>query len=117
MSAASSKKIEPHQCSVTEARGPVLRLLTVGMALLIVVLLLFGRGQERLVNPNKATRQQLMAIPELGPEIADRILKLRPFTDASDLVRRVNGISNSKLEQIMKVFDLDDDGAGDCCVP
>lgn len=63
MSAASSKKIESQQCSFTEARGPVLRLLTIGMALLILVLLLFGRAQERLVNPNKATRQQLMAIP------------------------------------------------------
>ncbi|MFM7607116.1 MAG: ComEA family DNA-binding protein [Prosthecobacter sp.] len=117
MSAASPQKLESSQHIVTGSRRQVWLLFAASIAMVIVVLQFLGFRQAHLVNPNKATRQELMSIPGLGPEIADRILLLRPFTDASDLVRRFNGIGARKLEQIMKVFDFDEDGAGDCCVP
>jgi hypothetical protein len=118
MSEAFQKLLEQRQQrSAAEARQQKLLLVAGGIALVLVVLFLFWRGQNQTVNPNTATREQLMTMPEVGPEIADRILKLRPFTDAADMEKRVQGISAKTLERIKKAFDFDGDGAADCCVP
>lgn len=37
------------------------------------------------VHINEATKDQLMAVPEMNQELAQRILENRPFTDAKDL--------------------------------
>lgn len=118
MSEALQKLLEQRQQrSAAEARQQKWLLVVSGLALVLVVLFILWRGQSRLVNPNTATREQLMTLPEVGPEIADRILKLRPFTDAADMEKRVKGIGPKTLEQMKKGLDFDGDGAADCCVP
>lgn len=69
-----------------------------------------------LVNPNTATRDQLMTLPQVGPAIADRILQLRPYTDEADFGKRVTEITPALLEQIRARLDFDGDGQSDCCV-
>jgi flagellar biosynthesis/type III secretory pathway M-ring protein FliF/YscJ len=118
MSEAFQKLLEQRQQrSATEARQQKWLLVAGGIALVLVVLFLLWRGQSQPVNPNTATREQLMTLPEVGPEIADRILKLRPFTDAADMEKRVKGIGPKTLEQMKKALDFDGDGSADCCVP
>lgn len=117
MSEAFQKLVEQRQQrSAAESRQQKWLLVAGGIALVLVVLFLVWRGQEHPVNPNTATREQLMTLPEVGPEIADRILKLRPFTDAADMEKRVKGIGPKTLEQMKKVLDFDGDGGADCCV-
>lgn len=119
MSESIQKKLlrQSSERSAAEARQQKLLLVAGGIALVLVVLFLLWRGQNQPVNPNTATREQLMTLPEVGPEIADRILKLRPFTDAADMEKRVQGIGPKTLEQMKKALDFDGDGAADCCVP
>ena len=118
MSEAFQKLLEQRQQrSAAEARQQKWLLVAGGLAVVLMVLFLLWRGQSRPVNPNTATREQLMTLPEVGPEIADRILKLRPFTDAADMEKRVKGIGPKTLEQMKKALDFDGDGAADCCVP
>jgi hypothetical protein len=114
MSEAFQKLLEQRQQrSAAESRQQKGLLVAGGIA---IVLFLVWRGQEHPVNPNTATREQLMTLPEVGPEIADRILKLRPFTDAADMEKRVKGIGPKTLEQMKKILDFDGDGGADCCV-
>lgn len=52
------------------------------------------RRPTSLVDPNTATRAELVTLPGVGPAIASRIIASRaerPFTDADDLAR-VRGI-------------------------
>lgn len=68
------------------------------------------------VNPNTATRDQLLTLPGVGSETADRILKLRPFADEADFAQRLAGLGPQVLEQVRTRLDFDGDGRGDCCV-
>ena len=119
MSESIQKKLlrQSSERSAAGARQQKRLLVAGGIAVVLVVLFLFWRGQNQTVNPNTATREQLMTMPEVGPEIADRILKLRPFTDAADMEKRVKGIGPKTLEQMKKALDFDGDGSADCCVP
>ena len=118
MSEAFQKLLEQRQQRCAEqARRQKALLVASGIAIVLVIGFLLWRGQEHPVNPNTATREQLMTLPEVGTEIADRILKLRPFTDAADMEKRVKGIGPKTLEQMKKGLDFDGDGAADCCVP
>lgn len=118
MSESIQKKLlrQSNERVTTAARQQKWLLVAGGIAVVLVVFFLLWRGQEHPVNPNTATREQLMTLPEVGPEIADRILKLRPFTDAADMEKRVKGIGPKTLEQMKKGLDFDGDGAADCCV-
>lgn len=71
---------------------------------------------QALVNPNTATREQLMTLPQVSPAIADRILQLRPYTDEADFGKRVTEVTPAHLQQIRTRLDFDGDGQGDCCV-
>ncbi|MCB9496578.1 MAG: ComEA family DNA-binding protein [Fibrobacteria bacterium] len=54
------------------------------------------------INPNTATREQLIALPGVGPALAARILEARvksPFRSLADL-DRVKGIGPAKLETL-----------------
>ncbi|MGV3663498.1 MAG: ComEA family DNA-binding protein [Prosthecobacter sp.] len=92
--------------------GVVLLLMFVVPALLFF----WMSSSQKPVNPNTATREQLMTLPEMAPDIAARILALRPFTDESDFVKRLPEISPKLLDQIRTRLDFDGDGQGDCCV-
>lgn len=117
MSESFQKLLEARrERSAGEARTQKLLLIGGVIVFILVVALLMWRGRARPVNPNTATREELLTLVEVGPEIADRILKERPFTDAADLEKRVKGIGPKTLEQMKKQLDFDNDGQADCCV-
>lgn len=47
-----------------------------------------GMGRQSAVNINKASREDLLALPGVTEREADRIIAERPFADTHDLVRR-----------------------------
>jgi len=47
-----------------------------------------GTSGAGLVNINTASREELMALPGLDPELADRIIAARPYTLITDLQTR-----------------------------
>ncbi len=116
MSEAFQKALEARQQrTAVEARTKRLLFIIGAAALVFAVIFMLWRSGNKLINPNSATREQLMSLPEVGPEIADRILKLRPFTDANDLEKRVPGIGPKSLEKMKPLLDFNNDGQADCC--
>jgi hypothetical protein len=63
---------------------------------------------EIKVDPNLASKVELMTLPGIGPSLADRILRDRPYLGLSDLLR-VKGIKQSKLDQLAYYLSLDMD--------
>lgn len=53
------------------------------------------------VNINKASTEELQEIIHIGPERAEELVKLRPFTSVDDL-SRIKGIGPKRLEDIKK---------------
>jgi DNA uptake protein ComE-like DNA-binding protein len=47
-----------------------------------------GMGRGKTVNINKASREDLLALPGVTEHEADRIIADRPYDDVNDLVRR-----------------------------
>jgi len=47
-----------------------------------------GMGREKTININKASREDLLTLPDLTEREADRIVAERPFENAHDLVTR-----------------------------
>jgi competence protein ComEA len=48
-----------------------------------------GMGRDnKAINVNKASREELLTLPDLTEHQADRIIAERPFNDAHDLVTR-----------------------------
>jgi DNA uptake protein ComE-like DNA-binding protein len=47
-----------------------------------------GMGHDGAVNINKASREQLLTLPDLTGREADRIIADRPFNNTDDLVQR-----------------------------
>lgn len=117
MSESFQKLLEArHEPSAGEARTQRLLLIGGAIVFILVVAFLIWRGRPRPVNPNTATREELLTLVEVGPEIADRILKERPFANAEDFEKRVKGIGPKTLEQMKMQLDFDEDGRADCCV-
>ena len=58
---------------------------------------------EELVNINTAVKQELMALPKIGPVTAERIIRFRddfgPFQSIDDLVK-IKGIGPKTLERL-----------------
>jgi len=55
------------------------------------------------LDPNTATSAELLAVPGIGPVLANRILAARPFKSAEDL-EKVSGIGPKKFSQIRPFF-------------
>ena len=49
------------------------------------------------VNINSGTREQLLALPGVGPVTADAILANRPFTDASQMATTLGGLEGRSI--------------------
>jgi competence protein ComEA len=61
-----------------------------------------GDGAEaggRLINVNTASQAELEALPGIGPVIARRIVKGRPYPSVGEL-DRVKGVGKKRLEEI-----------------
>ena len=65
---------------------------------------------EKKVNPNKASLEELIRLPEIGPVLAQNILEYRnahgPFNSLEDL-GKVKGIGPKKLERLKDYFGLE----------
>lgn len=61
--------------------------------------------QENLVNINLASREALIAVPGIGPALADRIMERRPFESLESLAD-VRGISLNTLEGLRPYLTL-----------
>lgn len=68
------------------------------------------------VDVNTASQSELMALPELGPQTAKRIVEYRnqhgPFQTVDQLLR-VPGIGNATLKQIRSMVTADPKGQDD----
>jgi competence ComEA-like helix-hairpin-helix protein len=74
------------------------------LVILALVLFLFLRGDPSTgpVNPNTASMEQLISLPGVGPEMAEKMVLLRrkkAFTKADDLLD-VPGIGPKTLEKM-----------------
>ncbi|WP_261663181.1 ComEA family DNA-binding protein [Deinococcus sp. Marseille-Q6407] len=58
------------------------------------------------LNLNAATREQLEALPEIGPALAERIEAARPLHSLADL-DRVKGIGPAALKQLAPLVKFD----------
>lgn len=56
-------------------------------------------NQNGVVEVNRATLDELISIPGIGPALAERIIAARPFTSLEDMTR-VNGIGTALLERL-----------------
>jgi len=54
---------------------------------------------DQVVDPNNASKEELESIPGIGPKIAARIIRGRPYKRVDDLLK-VKGIGPKKLEKI-----------------
>lgn len=69
-----------------------------------------GAGHRALLDINKASSDELITLPGIGPKLAERIMKNReangPFQDANALLR-VKGIGSKKLEKISPLLQFE----------
>ncbi|WP_163652307.1 MBL fold metallo-hydrolase [Listeria sp. PSOL-1] len=52
-----------------------------------------------VININRASKEELQFLPLVGPELAEKIIRARPYHSIDDL-KRVNGIGNGIVRQI-----------------
>lgn len=93
-------------------RSRLLLALVFAVVLTAVLWLWPARGT---VNANFATRDVLLALPQMSGDLADRIVTLRPFADLADFEARLK--PDPALLAIWRDrLDFDPNGGGDCCV-
>jgi len=57
------------------------------------------------LNPNTASRDELIRVPGIGETMANRIIEARPFSSVEDL-ERVHGIGPAALKKLIPYFEL-----------
>jgi competence ComEA-like helix-hairpin-helix protein len=102
MSKAFNELIEKRQQQI-RARDRQMRLLWLLLAVAAVVVvaisLLRPDPSTGPINVNTASVEQLSTLPEVGAEIAKRIVAARPFAKPEDLLQ-VKGIGEKTLEKM-----------------
>ncbi len=62
-----------------------------------------NRNSSKIINLNLATKTELESLPNIGPSLADKIIKARQeqsFTSLEDLDKRVSGIGPKLIEKL-----------------
>lgn len=102
MSEAFDKLIEQQQARAKQS-AQMQRLAFIGLIIvgvLAVVFIIFrGDPSKQPVDVNTATIEQLSTLPGVGPEIAKKIVKGKPYAKAEDLLK-VPGIGEKTLEKM-----------------
>lgn len=79
------------------------RMLPLGVSVSSVDTIRLAQAEERMVNINSASLEELASLPGIGTTLAEAIIKDRemngPFREANDLLR-VNGIGKKRLAKI-----------------
>ncbi len=65
-----------------------------------------GPANEKTVNVNTATKEELEALPGIGPIKAQAIIEGRPYRKAEDLLK-VKGIKGGTYKQIKDLIRVD----------
>lgn len=100
---------EAEQQAGTQLHRWLLILGAVAVIGVFTLLLLRGDPAKRLLNPNTATAEELVTLPEVGPQLAKAIIARRkgqPFTKAEDLLE-VKGIGPKTLEKMKPRLKFD----------
>ncbi len=96
----------------SRARDRQMRWLWIGLiafaAMAIAVTYLREDPATAPVNINTASLEKLCYLPDVGPEIAKRIIDARPFTQPDDLLK-VKGIGPATLNKIQSRLRFTDD--------
>ena len=100
MGKAFTQSIERRQQRL-KVRDRQMRWIWIGLVALAMVaaamLWLRGDPATRPVDVNVASLEQLQTLPDVGPEIAERITAGRPYSEPDDLLK-VKGIGPKTLE-------------------
>lgn len=117
MEVSSSSPVEPTIAGREAVLGcVVLSAIVIGLALLGRLMQRepqtdrVGRGTHFQVDLNQATEAELMALPDLGPQTARKIIDYRieqgPFTDIEQL-GRVQGIGPATMRTLRPMLLID----------
>lgn len=68
--------------------------------LLTLIFSVSARAQAGEVEVNTASQAQLESLPGIGPALAERLLKARPFADWADLRRRAKGVGKATAAKL-----------------
>ena len=102
MSEAFDKLLEQRQARNKQS-DQMQRWLFIGLIIVGVIAIAFvlfrGDPSKRPVDVNTATVEQLATLPSVGPEIAKKIVKGRPYAKPEDLLK-VPGIGEKTLEKM-----------------
>ena len=102
MSKAFTELIEKRQ-QRQHQRDTQMRWIGIGLVALLIVALAITFLREDTstapVNVNAATIETLCTLPEVGPELAQRIIAARPFSQPDDLLK-IKGIGPATLTKI-----------------
>ena len=102
MSEAFDRLVEQQQARASQG-ARMQRLLFIALIAIGVIAVAFiifrGDQSKQPVDVNTATIGQLVTLPGVGPEIAKKIVKGRPYTRPEDLLK-VPGIGDKTLEKM-----------------
>ena len=76
--------------------------IAIGLVLAGVLLFVVLRGDPAKgpVNVNTASKDLLITLPEVGPDLAQKIIANRPYASEKDLDSKVKGIGPKTLEKM-----------------
>lgn len=103
MSEAFNDFLEKRQAEMKQ-REAAQRWIYIAIGVVLVGVLVFialrGDPAKGPVNINTASRELLITLPEVGPDLADKIIASRPYTSEKDLDSKVKGIGPKTLEKM-----------------